>query len=191
MSVQPPSGTVTFLFTDIQDSTQLWESGPAEMAAAFPVHDAIVRAAIERHDGYVFATSGDGFCAAFSTAANAVAAAVESQRELGGAAVVPFKVRMGLHTGETIERDRTYVGPEVNRAARLMTLGNGGQVLVSDSTEVLVRGRVALRSLGDHVLPGLRGKVAVFQVVAEGLAAEFPMLRSVDDFAGKVNTMCA
>ncbi|MEO8265390.1 MAG: LuxR C-terminal-related transcriptional regulator [Ilumatobacteraceae bacterium] len=186
MSVKPPSGTVTFLFTDIQDSTRLWESGPADMAAALPVHDAIVRAAIERHDGYVFATGGDGFCAAFSTAANAVAAAVESQRELGADVAVPFAVRMGLHTGEAIERDRNYVGTEVNRTARLMALGHGGQVLVSDTVEVLLRGRVDLRPLGEHLLGGRRGRMAVFQVVADGLASEFPVLRSVDYFAGNL-----
>ncbi|HZX54752.1 MAG TPA: adenylate/guanylate cyclase domain-containing protein, partial [Ilumatobacteraceae bacterium] len=120
MPVKPPSGTVTFLFTDIQDSRRLWESGPAEMAAALPAHDAVLRAAIERHDGYVFATGGDGFCAVFSTAANAVAAAVESQRELSADDAIPFAVRMGLHTGEAIEPDRNYAGVEVTRAARLM-----------------------------------------------------------------------
>jgi class 3 adenylate cyclase len=175
---------VTFLFTDIEDSTRLWESAPADMAAALQVHDAIVRAVIERHDGYVFATGGDGFCAAFSKAAHAVAAAVESQRELSADAAIPFAVRMGLHTGEAIERDRNYLGTEVNRAARLMALGHGGQVLVSESVEVLVRSRVALRPLGEHLLRGLRGRLAVFQVVAEGLASEFPVLRSVDFFAG-------
>ena len=156
------------------------------MASAVQVHDAIVRAAIERHGGYVFATGGDGFCAAFSTAANAVAAAVESQRELSAHDAIPFAVRMGIHTGEAIERDRNYFGTEVNRAARLMALGHGGQVLVSDAAEVLVRGRVALRSLGEHSLRGLRGRIAVFQVVADGLASEFPVLRSVDNFAGNL-----
>lgn len=184
--MNPPSGTVTFLFTDVQDSTRLWESAPADMAAALQVHDAIVRAAIERHGGFVFATGGDGFCAAFSTAAHAVAAAVESQRELSAADAVPFAVRMGLHTGEAIERDRNYFGTEVNRAARLMALGHGGQVLVSDTAEVLVRGRVSLRQLGEHLLRGLRGRTAVFQVVAEGLASEFPVLRSVDYFDGNL-----
>ncbi len=84
MSVQPPSGTVTFLFTDIEDSTRLWESAPVDMATAVQAHDVIVRSAIERHGGYVFATGGDGFCAAFSSAVDAVTAAIESQRELGG-----------------------------------------------------------------------------------------------------------
>lgn len=156
------------------------------MAVALQVHDAIVRAAIERHGGYVFATGGDGFCAAFSTAADAVAAALESQRELGADDAVPFAVRMGLHTGEAIERDHNYVGTEVNRTARLMALGHGGQVLVSDTAEVLLRSRVAVRPLGEHLLRGPRGRMAVFQVVAEGLASEFPVLRSVDYFAGNL-----
>jgi len=186
VSVKPPSGTVTFLFTDIQDSTGLWESAPAAMPAALQAHDAIIRAAIERHGGYVFATGGDAFGAAFSTAAEAVMAAVESQRELGADHSIPFAVRMGVHTGEAIERDRNYFGAEVNRAARLMALGHGGQVLVSESAESLVRSRIVLRSLGEHSLRGLRGKMAVFQVVADGLTTEFPVLRSVDHFTGNL-----
>ena len=84
MGIGAPSGTVTFLFTDIEDSTRLWESTPADMTAAVQAHDVIVRSAIERHGGHIFATGGDGFCAAFSSAVDAVTAAVESQRELEG-----------------------------------------------------------------------------------------------------------
>ena len=113
-------------------------------------------------------------------------AAVESQRELGGDDAIPFAVRMALHTGEAIERDGNYYGTEVNRAARLMALAHGGQVLVSDTAEVLVRSRIALRPLGDHLLRGLRGTISVFQVMADGLASEFPVLRSVDHFAGNL-----
>jgi predicted ATPase/class 3 adenylate cyclase len=184
--VQPPSGTVTFLCTDIEDATRLWESVPADMTAAVQAHDAVVRSAIERHGGYVFVTAGDGFCAAFSSAVDAVSAAVESQRALRGTDGMPFAVRMALHTGESIERDRTYHGAEVNRAARLTALAHGGQVLVSGTAEVLVRGRVALRPLGDHLLRGLRGTVPVFQVMADGLPTEFPVLRSVDHVAGNL-----
>ena len=186
MGIGAPSGTVTFLFTDIEDSTRLWESTPADMTAAVQAHDVIVRSAIERHGGHVFATGGDGFCVAFSSAVDAVTAAVESQRELGGDDAIPFAVRMALHTGEAIERDHNYYGTEVNRAARLMALAHGGQVLVSDTAEVLVRSRVALRPLGDHLLRGLRGTIPVFQVMADGLPSEFPVLRSVDDFAGNL-----
>ena len=181
-----PQGTVTFLFTDIEDSTPLWEEAPTEMAEGLRVHDAIVRATIERHGGYVFGTSGHGFGAAFSTAADAAAAAIDSQEQLRDDAAVNFSVRMGLHTGEAIERDRNYFGGEVNRAARLMSLAHGAQVLVSDATEVLLGNRLALRPLGEHRLRGLRGRMSVYQVVADGLPTEFPMLRSVDYFAGNL-----
>ena len=177
---------MTFLFTDIQDSTRLWDSAPGDMASALLVHDAIIRSAIGRHDGYVFATEGHAFGAAFATAANAVAAAVESQRELGANESVPFTVRMGLHTGEATDRDRNYFGTEVDRAARLMALGHGGQVLVSGTAEVFVRSHVTLRPLGEHLLRGLRGRIAVFQVVAEGLGSAFPVLRNVVYSAGNL-----
>jgi predicted ATPase/class 3 adenylate cyclase/DNA-binding CsgD family transcriptional regulator len=181
-----PVGTVTFLFTDIADSTRLWEEGPADMADALRVHDAIVRGTIERHGGYVFGVGGDGFCAAFSTADDAAAAAIESQEQLRDDTTVHFAVRMGLHTGAAVERDRNYFGTEVNRAARLMSLAHGGQVLVSDATEVLLRNQVTLRSLGEHRLRGLRGRMAVYQVVHDGLPGEFPVLRGVDAFSGNL-----
>jgi predicted ATPase/DNA-binding CsgD family transcriptional regulator len=177
---------VTFLFTDIEDSTRLWDDAPTEMADALRAHDAIVRGAIEGRGGYVFATGGDGFCAAFSTAADAAAAAVEAQEQLRDEIAVTFGVRMALHTGEAIERDRNYFGSEVNRTARLMSLAHGRQVLVSDATEVLLRDRVTLRPLGEHRLRGLRGRVVVHQLVADGLPTEFPVLRSVDHFAGNL-----
>ena len=184
--VAAPSGTVTFLFTDIEDSTRLWEESPADMAVAVQIHDAILRAAIDRHDGYVFASGADGFAAAFATPARAATAAIESQRELRADPSVRFTVRMGLHTGEAVERDRSYLGSEVNRAARLMALGHGGQILVSDTTAVMLRGRLTLRALGEHILRGLRGRIAVFQVVADGLPTDFPVLRSIDYFAGNL-----
>ena len=181
-----PRGTVTFLFTDVEDSTRLWEEAPIDMADGLRVHDAIVRGTIECHDGYVFGIGGNGFCAAFSTAADAVATAIESQERLRDDAAINFLVRMGLHTGEAIERDRNYFGSEVNRAARLMSLAHGGQVLVSDATEVLLRNRVALRPLGEHRLRGLRGRMSVYQVVSDGLPTDFPVLRRVDYFTGNL-----
>ena len=177
---------MTFLFTDIEDSTRLWEEAPTDMADGLRAHDAIVRGTIERNGGYVFSTGGDGFCAAFSTPGDAVAAAIESQEQLRDDGVVHFSVRMGLHTGEAVERDRNYFGSEVNRAARLMSLAHGGQVLMSDATEGLVRDRMTLRPLGEHRLRGLRGRMSVYQVVADGLPAEFPVLRSVDHFVGNL-----
>src|SRR4051794_38584551 len=100
------------------------------MAFAVQSHDAIIRTAMERHGGYIFNSDGDGFCAAFSSAVDAVTAAVEAQRELQSNDAIPFGVRMGLHIGEALERDGDYHGKEVNVAARLMALGHGGQVLV-------------------------------------------------------------
>src|SRR4051812_3973628 len=181
-----PRGTVTFLFTDIEDSTRLWDEAPTDMADRLRAHDAIVRGTIERHGGYVFATGGDGFCAAFSTAGEAGAAAIESQEQLRDDDAISFCVRMGLHSGEAIERDRSYFGSEVNRAARLMSLAHGGQVLVSDATEVLLRDRVTLRPLGEHRLRGLRARMAVYQAIVDGLPSDFPVLRSVDAFAGNL-----
>jgi predicted ATPase/class 3 adenylate cyclase/DNA-binding CsgD family transcriptional regulator len=181
-----PRGTVTFLFTDIEDSTRLWEEAPADMADALRSHDMIVRGTFEGRGGYVFGTGGDGFCAAFSTAADAAAAAVEAQEQLRDDVAVNFAVRMALHTGEAVERDRNYFGAEVNRAARLMSLAHGGQVLVSDTTEALVRNRITLRPLGEHRLRGLRGRMSVYQLVVEGLPTEFPVLRSVERTAGNL-----
>jgi predicted ATPase/DNA-binding CsgD family transcriptional regulator len=177
---------VTFLFTEVEDARRRWEEAPSDMADGLRVHDAIVRDTIERHDGYVFGIGGDGFSAAFSTAADAAAAAMESQERLRDDAAVDLSVRMALHTGEAAERDRNYSGREVNRAARLLSLGHGGQVLVSDATEVLLRNRVALRPLGEHRLRGLRGRMSVYQVVADGLPTEFPVLRTVDDLPGNL-----
>jgi predicted ATPase/class 3 adenylate cyclase/DNA-binding CsgD family transcriptional regulator len=185
MSEGRPRGTVTFLFTDIEDSTRWWDEAPTDMAGALQVHDDIVRGAIESHGGYVFGTGGDGFSAAFSTAADAATAAVVSQQLLAEADV-PFGVRVGMHTGEAIERDENYFGSDVSRAARLMSLAHGGQVVVSDTTEVLLRNRVVLRPLGEHRLRGLRGRMTVYQLIADGLRSEFPVLRSVDRFAGNL-----
>jgi predicted ATPase/class 3 adenylate cyclase/DNA-binding CsgD family transcriptional regulator len=186
MSRELPGGTLTFLFTDIEDSTRLWKDAPTDMADALQVHDAIVRGAIQRHGGYVFGTGGDGFGAAFETATEATSAAIEAQEQLRDDPAIAFTVRMGLHTGEAIQRDDTYFGSEVNRAARLMSLAHGGQVLVSDATEVLLRERVRLQPLGEHRLRGLRGRLAVYQIVVDGLPGDFPVLRSVDEFTGNL-----
>jgi predicted ATPase/class 3 adenylate cyclase/DNA-binding NarL/FixJ family response regulator len=182
-----PAGTVTFLFSDIVDSTRLWEEMPAQMSAALEVHDGIVRSTIDHNGGYVFATGGDGFCAAFSTAPDAAESAVEIQRRLlAEGDAIPFGVRIGLHTGEAVERNRDYYGPEVNRAARLMSTAHGGQIVVSDTAAVLLRNRLTLRPLGDHRLRGLGRRMTVHQVVADGLPSEFAPLRSHGSFAGNL-----
>lgn len=157
------------------------------MAAALERHDKIVRAVVDDHDGYVFATGGDGFAVAFTTASSAAAAAVDIQRRLQSEITdPPIGVRMGLHTGEAIERDDNYFGTEVNRAARLMSIAHGGQVLVSDATEVLLRDRVVLRPLGEHRLRGLAGRTTVHQLAADGLPTDFASLGGLGSLAGNL-----
>ncbi len=179
MGTAAPSGTVTFLFTDIEGSTRLWESEPDAMRHSLERHDALLRSAIDDHGGYVFSTGGDGIGVAFTRAGDAVGAAVEAQRALGtepwpdGA---PLRVRMGLHTGETSERDGDYFGTAVNRAARLMATAHGGQVVCSRATADLASGVADFHSLGDHRLRDLAAAEQVFQI-GDG---RFPPLRSVD-----------
>src|SRR3954465_9317558 len=123
-----PSGTVTFLFTDIEGSTARWEHQPEAMGAALARHDALVRAAIVEHDGYVVKTMGDAFHAAFSRAPDAVAAALDAQGRRQAAPlgeIGPLRVRMALHTGIAEERDGDYYGSTLNRAARLLSAGHG------------------------------------------------------------------
>ncbi len=132
-----PTGTVTFLFTDVEASTRMWEDRPAAMDAALERHDAIMRAAIAEHGGYVFSTAGDAFSAAIGSPTAAADAVLAAQEQLAAEAwpePVELRVRMGLHTGEAHERDGDYFGPTLNRAARLMSAGHGGQVLVSATT---------------------------------------------------------
>jgi predicted ATPase/class 3 adenylate cyclase len=172
-----PSGTVTFLFTDIEGSTGLWDAVPDSMRTALARHDAILRSAIESHGGYVFATGGDGFAAAFGRAADAVAAAIDAQAALSAESWPPeaaIAVRMGLHTGEVEERGGDYFGPAVNRAARVMAAGHGGQVLMSSVT-ASVSDATGLTDLGDHRFAGLSTTEQVFQVGTH----TFPPLRGV------------
>lgn len=178
--IVPPSGTVTFLFTDIEGSTRLWQEHAVEMAEALERHDAIVSGAIASHGGYVFTTAGDSFAAAFSRAGDAVAAAVDAQRRLKAESWPPatsLKVRMGLCSGEAHERHGDYFGSAVNRAARIMALGSGGQVLMSALTRDLAEAEG--RSEGLCELRGLADRVEVFSVVADGLDADFPPVRTV------------
>jgi predicted ATPase/class 3 adenylate cyclase len=182
-----PAGTVTFLFTDIEGSTRLWEDHPEAMRAALAMHDALVRAAIERHNGVVFKTIGDAFCAAFQDAPDAVSAAVESQRALSKAAWpdhLALKVRMALHTGSVESRDNDYFGRPLNRVARLLSIGHGGQVLLPDVTEELCRDLlpegVTLKRLGEHRLKDLGRPEIVFQLCHPEIQEEFPPLRSLE-----------
>jgi predicted ATPase/class 3 adenylate cyclase len=181
--VGPPSGTVTFLFTDIEGSTQLWEAAPDAMRAALAWHDSIVRNAIEAHGGYVFATGGDGFAAAFARAGDALAAAEKARTALASEEwpEAPIRVRMALHTGEAAERDGNYFGGAVNRAARLMGIGHGGQLLVSAATAELLTA-TELVDLGEHRLRDLDRPLRVLQVGG----GSFGALRSLDAFPGNL-----
>ena len=168
-----PSGTVTFLFTDIEGSTPLWDSFPGAMGAALARHDEIVRSAIDARQGRVFSTGGDGFGVVFGSASDAVAAALAAQKALAieewsGGPVL--RVRMGLHTGEAEERDGDLFGPPVNRAARIMGVANGGQVLLSDLTAALVAqlSEVKLVDLGAVELKGVAEPVHVFGASGSG-----------------------
>ena len=157
LMVELPTGTVTFLFTDLEGSTRLWQEHPEAMKPALARHDEIVRDAIEGHGGFVVKTTGDGFHAAFATAHEAIDAAVAGQlvlrREPWGA-TGPLRVRMGIHSGPAELRDGDYYGTAVNRAARLMSVAHGGQVVVSHTTEELVRDALVsdlgLVDLGEH-----------------------------------------
>ncbi len=170
-----PSGTVTFLFTDIHGSTRLWDEHPDAMQIALARHDEIVRKAIDTFHGYLFSTGGDGVAAAFGRAADAVASAVDAQRALQieqWPEPVVLQVRMGVHTGEVQERDGDYFGQPVNRAARLMAAAHGGQILVSEVTASVMDRPVAeaLVNLGSHRLRGWPDPIRVFGVRAEGLS---------------------
>ena len=136
-----PSGVVTFLFTDIEGSTRRWEADAAAMRTSVMAHDEVLRSSIEAHDGFLFSHTGDGVVAAFSSPRSAVDAAIAAQREL------ELPVRMGIATGAAERRDGDYFGTVLNRAARVMAAGHGGQILVADSTAVLLSG-VDLLDLG-------------------------------------------
>jgi len=182
-----PTGTVTFAFTDIEGSTARWERHPNEMEQAVRRHDELMRAAFTSHGGHVFKTLGDAFCVAFWRPGDAIAAILDAQRALAAedfAAVDGLRVRAAVHTGTADERDGDYFGPAVNRVARLVAIGHGGQVLVSGVATELVRGalpsQVTLRDLGQHRLRDLARPEQVFQLLVPGLVAEFPSLRSLD-----------
>jgi len=191
-----PSGTVTFAFTDIEGSTRRWEHDRAAMQAAVRRHDELVRAAIAAHDGYVFKTIGDAFCAAYARAEDAIAAMLALQRALAAedfSAVDGLRVRAAIHSGTADERDGDYFGPALNRVARLLAIGHGGQVLVSGVTARLVEGDVPpqaeLRDLGEHRLRDLARPERVYQLLGPGLAAEFPPLRSLTSLPNNLPRM--
>ena len=177
----------TFLFTDIEASTRLWEEHPDDMAAALARHDAILNEAIDRAGGRVVKTTGDGFLAVFDSVSDTVAATIEAQRNLlteTWGPTGPLRVRMGVHTGDTESRGGDYFGPAMNRAARIMAAGHGGQVLLSAAAAVIVEDRLPsgaqLRDLGTHRLKDLTLPEHLYQLVHQDIDTEFPTPITLD-----------
>jgi class 3 adenylate cyclase len=179
MTAAAPSGVVTFLFTDVEGSTRRWEADAEGMRKALAAHDEVLRRAIEAHGGWLFKHTGDGVCATFASPRSAVDAAVAAQRAL------ELPVRMGIATGEAELRGADYFGAVLNRAARVMAAGHGGQILLADSTAALLS-RVDLVDLGPRRLRDLPTPIGVFQVRAAGLNTEFPALRALDASPGNL-----
>ena len=178
-----PTGTVTFLFTDLEGSTRLWQEHPDTMGEALARHDAILRNAVEAHHGAIVKTTGDGVHAAFADASDAIDAAVAAQRVL---VTEPWddtgelRVRMGVHTGSAERRGSDYYGPAVNQAARLMGIAHGGQIVCSAVVAELIDDEIELIDLGAHQLRDVESTVRVFQILAPGLESQFPPLTSLD-----------
>src|SRR3954470_15812816 len=188
-----PSGTVTFLFSDIEGPPRLWEEHPDAMRECLARHDEMMRAAVTAHDGVIVKTTGDGVHAAFPTAAGGVAAALDAQRAITTSdwdTIGGLKVRIGVHTGEAELRDGDYYGSDLNRAARLMSVAHGDQIVVSHLTGGLVRDAlpdgVELVDLGDHRLRDVAVPMQVFQVAHSELPRQFPPLRSLSESRGNL-----
>jgi class 3 adenylate cyclase len=167
-----PSGTVTFLLTDIEGSTRLLQELGDEYADVLAEHHRVLREAFARHGGAEVGTEGDAFFVAFAKASDALAAAAEAREALAGG---PIRVRMGLHTGEPTMTEEGYVGIDVHRAARIAATGHGGQILLSQATRDLA-GADDLRDLGLHRLKDLAAPERLYQLGDD----EFPPLTSLD-----------
>lgn len=182
-----PNGSITFLFSDIEGSTQLWEQNSQSMKRALRRHDTLLRQATATCNGYVFKTMGDGFYIAFSRAVDALAAALAAQRALHAEEwpeSTRLRVRMALATGPAESRDDDYFGPPLNLAARLLSAGHGGQILLDQITQAEITGElppgVKVRDMGLRRLRGLREHQRIFQAVVDDLPAHFPPLRTLD-----------
>jgi predicted ATPase/class 3 adenylate cyclase len=194
MTTSPvPTGTVTFLFTDIEGSTRLWQLHPEAMKGALARHHVLLQRAIESNGGYVFQIIGDAFCAAFHTGSEGVAAALAAQQALTSepwGETGPIRVRMAVHTGTADVRVGEHKSGEylsglaLSHTARLLAVAYGGQILVSTTTQELVRddlpSRIELRDLGQHRLRDLTRAEHIFQVVAPDLPHAFPALKSLE-----------
>ena len=196
-----PEGTVTFLFTDVDRSTELVKRLQERYGTVLAKHRALLRAAFAEHGGAEIDTQGDAFFVAFTRARDAIAAAIAAQRALAEHPwpdEAPVSVRMGLHTGEAYPAEHGYVGVAVHRAARICTTAHGGQILLSQSTAGIVDDEdipgVALRDLGEHRLKDIDRPERISQLVIEGLPSEFPPLRTIDQqipLAGTVTIVLA
>jgi predicted ATPase/class 3 adenylate cyclase len=182
-----PRGTVTFLMTDLEGSTQRWEQNSVAMQQALAHHDTILHEAIASAGGMVVKSTGDGVLAAFAHAADALTAAVAAQRVFQGedwGVLGSLKVRMALHTGVAEARGRDYFGPPLNRLARLLTAGHGGQILLLRASWELLADHLPpnleLGDLGIHRLKDLTRPEQIYQLVAPGLPQDFPALRTLD-----------
>lgn len=187
MNSQLPTGTVTFLFTDIEGSTRLWETYPEAMQRAVARHFELLGREIHAAGGRIFKTQGDAVCAAFSTAPEALEAALASQRALiaeDWGEIGALRVRMALHTGAPEEHRGDYGGAPVNRVARLVAAGHGSQILLSLACQELVRDSLpewtSLQDLGEHRLRDLIRPERIFQGVHPDLPAQFPPLRTLE-----------
>ena len=185
-----PTGTLTYLFTDVEGSTRLWEQYPDQMRGVMIRHDDLIESSVANYGGFIVRPRGEGDSrfAVFPRAADAVAAACAIQRALYDEAWTipsPLLVRMGVHTGQADLRDNDYYGPTVNRCARLRNAARGGQVLVSQITNDLVKYAlpqgVSLRDLGEHRLKDLNRAEHIFQLVVEGLLEDFPPLKGLEN----------
>jgi class 3 adenylate cyclase len=193
----PPSGIVTFLFTDIEGSTALWEKMPGAMKHALGQHDQIMHLAIAKYAGYAFKQIGDAFQAAFVAPMDALNCAIEAQRALKQASwgeTGPLRVRMGIHTGPEEWLGTDYaVSHTLNRVARIMSAGHGGEILVSGETVETVNGVLPadskLRDLGRHRLKGLKMPEHIFQLLVSDLPSEFPPLNVLDSYNAHFETV--
>jgi class 3 adenylate cyclase len=181
---EAPTGTVTLLFSDIEGSTRLLQQTGDAYADLLSEHRRLLSEAFERHNGFHVDSEGDAFFVTFASAGDAAAAAVDGQRALARhpwPGDTEIRVRMGLHSGEPRLIERRYVGLDVHQAARVMAAGHGGQVLVSESTRVLLDERFQVRDLGDHRLKDLSGPQRLYQLLVEDLPIDFPPLKTLEN----------
>ena len=184
----------TFLFTDIEGSTRLWERHPDEMRIALEQHDTILGTAINKFDGEVFKTVGDAFCAMFASPASAILCALQIQETITNTLfsenISSLAVRMGIHTGEAEARDGDYFGPALNQVARIESAAHGGQVLVSrevvDRLATEVTEQIELLDLGQHILKDLIQPHHLYQISTRGQSREFPPINSLNASLSKL-----